>query len=415
MPGTRTTYDALLKDYYEDPIRETLNNEIFLFSKLEKSDREWSGRRVIFPVHVGRAAGAIGARAEGGTLPSASNQNHTQSVITATFQYATLEITGPVMASTKHAFGEALAMELDGLMTDFRKDLARQTYGEGRGILAQVGISAASASTIQVLNQNFEPGQPGARYLQVGDRIEGGSITDGDADFGDNQVINVALATALSSQTDTITVSSTVTITSSEGFLFREGNSLLEIVGLRGHIDDFAVSNLWGATGFLSAVQTISRSANLNWNATVLGNSGTARLMDGNLVQQAMDQIAIKSGKKPAFGVGHHDVLRAFLDSVAGDRRYTSPVFDVGMSKLTYNGTDLYADLEAPYNELFLLSDGTVKLYTMKDFHFADDDGAVLRNIQVTDQFRAFIRWFGQLGLENPRGACVIRDIRTNL
>ena len=75
MSSTRTTMDALLKDYYLPGVRKTLNDEVFLLSQIESSSDRVEGRQVIADIRVGRHQG-IGARGESGTLPDAGNSTH---------------------------------------------------------------------------------------------------------------------------------------------------------------------------------------------------------------------------------------------------------------------------------------------------------------------------------------------------
>ena len=64
------TVDAILKEFYDGGIRYQLNNEVMMYKNLSENDKPWSGRRVIFPVHLVRNSG-VGARAEQGILPTA--------------------------------------------------------------------------------------------------------------------------------------------------------------------------------------------------------------------------------------------------------------------------------------------------------------------------------------------------------
>ena len=89
MVQTMTNFDNVLKEFYEGAIRETLNNEVPLFRVLDESDREWSGRRVLWPVHTARNAG-VGARSDNGTLPTAGNQTHQLSIVSATYERCVL-------------------------------------------------------------------------------------------------------------------------------------------------------------------------------------------------------------------------------------------------------------------------------------------------------------------------------------
>ena len=75
MAQSLTNYDSVLKDFYEGVVRETLNQNVTAFRVLDESDKTWSGRRVNFPFRTARNSG-VGARSEGGTLPTAGQQGY---------------------------------------------------------------------------------------------------------------------------------------------------------------------------------------------------------------------------------------------------------------------------------------------------------------------------------------------------
>ena len=95
MAQNLSNFDAVLKEFYEGTIRDTLNNEVPLFRILDQSDRQWSGRRVLWPFRTSRNTG-VASRQEAATLPSASQQGYTQSVVSATYVYGRGQLTGQV-------------------------------------------------------------------------------------------------------------------------------------------------------------------------------------------------------------------------------------------------------------------------------------------------------------------------------
>lgn len=419
MAQTLTNFDAVLKEFYEGSIRETVNNEVVAFKMLDESDKEWSGRHVRFPVHTSRNSG-VGARAESGTLPTAGQQGYLEARVTSTYQYGRIEISGPSMKAGKNAFAATVASEIDGMTRDLVNDLGRQTWGTGDGRLAQIGAAAASASSFTVFNRFFEPGQPGARYINVGASVDIGTVASPTALASSQVVASVSISSNPATTTDTVNITaSTANASQCESFVFNRGagGAGVEMHGFRSLIDVFTEANIWGSNAFFgSAVQNINRATNAAWNATILGNSGVARVIDGNLIQQAFDQINIDAGKDPDFLWGHHAVCRAFLDAVSADRRYGSPEFKAGYSELSYNGVPLVRDRQAPHNELLIGVKGTVSMFTLADFEWADEDGSILARVSNQDQFEAFIRAYKNLGLnENPKGCVFIRDIRTDL
>jgi hypothetical protein len=73
MPATTTTFDAVLKDWFLGKVRDTLNEKVTMFDIANAASERVGGRRLVYPVHVGRNFG-VGTRSERGTLPTAQNE-----------------------------------------------------------------------------------------------------------------------------------------------------------------------------------------------------------------------------------------------------------------------------------------------------------------------------------------------------
>ncbi len=422
MPLTLSNYDNLLKDFYEGGVREQLNQEVVAFKTLDENDKSWSGRRVVFPLHSGRNSG-VGARTEGATLPAAGNQSHLLEVVSACYHYGRGQLTGQTLAAGKHAFAEAMATEMEGLTKDLTIDLGRVCWGTGDGRLAQIGADGASASALSVYNRYAEPGQPGARYIASGMLLDAGTVASPTAEFSSQTVISVNVSQNPATTTDTVTISnSALTVSQCDTYLFNRGagGAGVEALGFQALVDVYSDSNYWGSNAFYgSAILGMNRDANDVLDSIILGNSGVARIIDGNLVQTFFDRIHEESGEEVDFLWGHHSVIRAFLDSVSADRRYASTKFDAGMSSLTYNGVPLIRDRHATYNNLLGGKRSALRKFTLAPVGFADKDGAILSRIGgsgATDSYEFYIRTYFNLGIDgNFKSLGFIRDIKTDL
>jgi len=416
MAQSLTNFDEALKEFYEGAIRETINNDVVAFKELDEADRQWSGRRVIFPFHTARSPG-VGARAEGGTLPDASNQTYAESRITATYQYGVISLTGQVLEAGRNAFADAMQSEMQGITRDLVNDLARQAWGDGTGRLCQVAASATggNASAITVNNRFSAPGQPGARFVNINQVVGAGTVASPNLAFSAITVKAVTVSESPGTTTDSIGAASGMSKASSTSYFFNEGAAGSEMQGILGLIDNFSATNIWSSTGFAgSSVQNINRASVSNFNSIVLGNSSVERVVTPQLLQKAFDRIHVESGLEPDIIWGHHDTIRAVLESVTADRRYNSPDFAIGQSSLTYNGIKLTRDRYAPYNSLYILNKSILKMYTLSDLKFADRDGSILSR-GSGDDYSAFLRCYKNLGIDgNPRGGLVIRDIKVD-
>ncbi|RPI55995.1 MAG: phage major capsid protein [Deltaproteobacteria bacterium] len=424
MGQTYALYVAMLKEFYGTTFQETFNNENMLKKYLEESTKEFDGLRVNYPVHYGRNTG-VGARSEGAALPTAGYQKFAGVYVTAAYLYGRMDITGQAMAASKKtAFAEAMATEMEGVKTDLMFDVGRQCYGEGLGILAECGADSC-ATAVSVKNRFYHPGEPGGRYFQVGQYAAVGSATDFDeVTSGTSTVTTIAIASNSGTTVDTVSFSASIdTITACKMFLFSfvAGGPGIELKGLRSFIDDQTATNAYGLTGGMYGDDTIfnvDRGTVAGWNSYVDGNSGVERLINNTLLQRAESRAKKKGGKAINIHFGEYDVIDAFADSVAGDRRFNTKNFDAGVESLTFNGKAFVKDLNAPYNELFGLHKAAVKWYVLQNFGFDDLDGSVLKNVAGYDKNEAFIKGYMQVAPGEdaaPNSCFAIRDIKVDL
>jgi len=414
MGLTLSYYDAMLKEFYEPSMKDQLNKEIILFDNLQRGSQQFSGRRIVGAARIGRNIG-VGPRAEGDSLPTAGYENVQQYYITATYQYGRIELTGQVVRASKNAFAESLAFELEGIKDAIAMDCGRQSYGEGLGILAKMYANVNSQTTNYLSNRFYKPGMPGARYLNVGQDISFGS--PGAVSEGKSASIISFIQVANSSVVyDTMYTSNSALTASDTHFVFQHpgGGEGYSMLGLRALIDDVTESNVYGrAQGFYTAtIQSLSRATYSQWNANVINNCQVDRIIDGALMQKAFDLVKKGNGKNVSKIIGEYGAVSAFLDVVKDDRRYASNNFDAGKSALSYNGVPLVQDFLAPYNELFLFNDEAINLHVMKDFGFEDIDGSIINKIAGYDKVEAVFSFYGNIGINQPKSTCVIRDIR---
>ncbi len=432
MGQTYAYYAAALKEFYGTAIQETFNYEVLLKRYLEESSKKWDGLRVNFPAHTARNL-SVAARAEAATLPTAGQQSAVSVYVTPAYLYGRIDLTGQVMAAAgKNAFAEALSYEMEKVKDDFSKDVGRQVYGEGLGILAQVSPGTSSTSSQIALDNQFKkPGQPGARFMEVGMILQIGNTSCSDVATTGSPVLVCATTIQANSGTtyDLLTHSScldlggdgSLTYVFSYGIYGKADPKGLELKGLRAIVDDITQTNLYGLTAGYngnSALFNVDRGVVKGWNSVVDQNSGTERVLDSYLLQRTMSKIKKASGKDPDIMFGEYETVDAFWDSVAGDRRFASKNFDAGVDTLTFNGKTMVKDLLAPYNELYMLHKPALKWYVLKELGFADDDGNVMKNVTGYDRFEAFLRMYAQLGAGEeaaPNSCGVIRDIKTRL
>ena len=410
MATTSTSYDAILKDFYEGPVREHIENKVTILKLTEKSKRSWNGRQVRFPLHLSRNEG-VGARAESANLPTAGSQGYVNSDIEAKFLYGRITLTGPVMAASrgdKGAFAAALKQEVSGMRRDLRNDLNRQVWGVpilagagagATGVMAQINLSASSAT--QTMTSN-----PGTRYLKNNMKVVIGNPTNTTTL---SSVSDPNAVTAVNFSATQVTLSASIT-TLTNDFVVR-GESIAnssygnEITGLSYMVHDSENVDL----------QTVDVSANTEFKAHREENGGVDRDLSLELMQVAIDACDEKGGEEPSLIMGHQSMRREYINLLTSDVRYAPEQLKGGFQTLTYAGgttpIPIQFDKHAPYGKLYFIRLEDIKQYVMKDWGWADDDGAILSRVNNQDSWEAFMCWYGNMGLERRNTHAVIEDL----
>ena len=407
--GTNSAYDAVLKDFYEGPVREHIENKVTILRLTEKSKRQWSGRQVRWPVHLSRNEG-VGARSEGGDLPASGNQGYVESNITAKFMYGRISLTGPVMAASKGdkgAFASALKQEVSGMRRDLRNDMNRQVWGvavvsgdsAGRtGILGQVSDDVGGPAAEEVPVDN-----PGTRYIKKGMALAFGDHGELTGTPKDTATVGNVTSTGALSMTSTVTLDD-------NDFIVRGGSGSdnsydNEITGLSYIVHDSEDFNL----------QTITASTNPEFVAHREVNAAGDRDLSLELMQLAIDACDEKGGEEPTLIMGHQSMRREYINLLTSDVRYSPEQLKGGFQTLTYSGgsqpIQVQFDKHTPYGKLFFIHLPDIKQYVMKDWTWADDDGAVLSRVSDLDAWEAFMCFYGNLGCERRNTHAVIEDL----
>lgn len=397
MSATLTTVSNILKDLYLPPIQDQLQNEVLLLNRLETRSQELVGNQAVVPLHVGRSA-AIGGRAEGGALPATDYQRYAKAVYDLKYLYGRIGVTGPSMAKTASeagAFVRVLEGEINGMRMDLKKDLARQVYGSGNALIAQCGTTTTSNDVVLGSAEAIQKG-----WLSVGMIIDIGT-TASEATIADGVSI-----TAVNAATPTITISGSTVSTTSSHYVSRKdsrsGTTSYEIDGIKKIVASSATS--FGGINPATA-------GNEYWDNLRMTNSGTARPLTLDLLQQAWGLVRINSGETSLM-VTSFGVQRAFYNLLQSQVRYVEPTrLAGGFEALEFMGKPLVADIDAPWGEVYFLSEDHLKVFAPNDWHFLEEDGSVLKYVSGYDKWEAVLAKYMNLGATRRNVQLLLDDI----
>jgi hypothetical protein len=402
---TFTTADKVLKEDYLPPVREQLNMTNALLAQVEKNSTDIEGRRALLSLHTGRTSG-VGARAEGGTLPSAGVQGYTEQRVPVKNVYGRIQVSGPVIAamkSDKGSFVRAVDSEMKGLTADLKRDVNRQLWGTSDGIVASCGTTGNS-TTLQLASTTSN-----AQIRQIVDigLIDIGTAADTDAV---STVAKTVSGYSYANKTVTIDVAVTTTVASSHK-VFRSGvfagganNSTTELTGLQ---------SIVAATGSLFNVDPATVPS---WASYVDSNSGTNRSLSENLLASVIHNVAIASGSEPNLAFSSDGVHRSFANLLTSLKRFNNTVEVKGGFKgleMTAGGGSIpfLWERDAKDNAVFLLNTDHLIEFQMSDWDWMDKDGAILSRVSNTDAYEAVLFKYCELATDMRNAHGLISDV----
>lgn len=411
--ASTTTLDSALKEFYLPPAREQLNNENMMLAQIERSSRHVEGRRAVLSLHVQRNSG-VGARAEGGALPTAGSQGYAEERVGLAYNYLRIRVSGQAMKATVNdsgSFVRALSSEMTQGVNDLRRDINRQIFTDGNAAIAQ--CASVSTATITLTT----PSTTQLNQLHVGMLIDVGTVSDADAKGAGLEIASIDK----SAGTVTFTSNPTSGVGTSH-FLYRQGNKLdadgsgADAADGAGTNELIGLAKIVGAAG--TSLHNVDSSTYGSWASTINSNSGTNRAATDTLFEKVIDDIDIESGKSPNLCVTTKGVRRNYAAQLKSMKRFNdgaSLTLKGGFKALTIDCGDvslpLVADRDAPVNTAYLLNTGHLVQHEMSDWEWADYDGAILRNRSGYDEWEAFMFKYHQLCTDQRNAHGKIADI----
>lgn len=415
-----STLSTILKEYYLGPVTEQLNNEVLLLSRLESKSEDLVGKRAYVPLHWGRSGG-IGARSEGETLPVAGKQQYEKAVYDLKYLYGVVRVTGPSMAKTKNeagAFLQALKSELDGVRNDLKKDLARQVYGNGTGVVATVATNAANSTTVAYVGTEalrkgqLYPGFVATIYDASATADLAGTHTISAVDVTAGTVTFAAAVGVPLANNDTIRRAGVKTSSATEGNTYSLSD---EVDGLRRIVSNTATA-LGGITPTGNAAWWDNQRIAASGASSTDGSSTKALTLED--IQKGLNLARIAGGM-PSSVITSLGIQREFYMLLQDYVRYVEPdssmSYGAGFKTLSYNGMPVIADIDAPYGQMYILDEATMKVFSDQDWHFLDADGLTLRQVTGVDAFEAILARYMNLGATRRNNQVVITGIGVDL
>jgi len=403
--------------------------------------------------HYGRSKG-VGARGDTGALPDADRQKFKTCTVPMKYNYARVTFTGPTIAATrdaKGAYARVVDTEIRGAVTDLQKEINRQLWGGGYGVLGRWESGASSAQYWAkayrgntVASDGFGSTfggkyveENGAAVIVIMSSKASSKFTVVAVDGTDVNVSAVDSTTYTSK--DGITMTSTGSTEATGAYFIRPGNSpaawantdaagahRYEMMGIRGvvtnqNLDEISLFDASSNAGFVTndPFQDLSCTSTYTWwKSNVMthpsGRYGGQRALSLDLMQQMFDKVEIKAGKDygPDLIMTTHSLRREYLELMQADRRNVNTMkLDGGFTALEYNGTPLMVDYDAIDGEIYFLTTKDLAIFRMSDYDWMTKDGAVLSRISGYDAYEAVLFRYAELGARRRNSHGVICDL----
>lgn len=321
-----------------------------------------------------------------------------QAYIAAKVNIWAAELTGFAITLSKDAldtFVSGLDDEFSDALASMKKDMNRQCFGYGKGVLTQVnGAVSASTSVVCDSVQYFYPGMK----LDFWTALSGGTKQASAVEISS---INVS--------TKTLTMASAVTV-DDDSYIFRDGiydsapSDGKEMMGLDGIADDGTL---------VSTFQGLSRSTYSTLKGTLLNASSAS--ISGDLMQQLIDLVETTSGKKVDRIVSHRTQRRLYLNLLTPQKRFMDDKLDAGFSVLEYNGLPWAVSHDCPESKIFCYPRNSVERYEALPTTLGgvESSGRLDRKTNY-DVYESFYRNYGNIGSKQPNSVGKLHTLATS-
>jgi hypothetical protein len=325
---------------------------------------------------------SVGAINETESFRTIDNENYAQWKVSPKVLTAPVNISGLAARAAEgdeESFVNALVHALDMAKERLLKDENRQFFGLGNGLLASPSASAASNVTSFTCDS--------AQYLRrnmVVDIFQGATKTVDSIRISDVDKVTgiVYFATSLGAA---VTATSQLVKENIRDSAASDGK---EAMGLRGIVDD-------GSD--LTTFQDIDASASRIWRGRRIDAASASLTSD--LLQRLLDDVYVLSGEMPDKLIMHPKQGRKYLDIVMPQKRYTDQSYDAGFQKLSFNGTELWKEVDCQHDTVYALKLSEIAKFEVAPLEMGGLEGSdkFLRS-GGKDVFEAYWRHYMNFG-----------------
>jgi hypothetical protein len=394
MSANLTTLAGLLKRIQSGEVVDQQNLDCRAMDEIAKSAKKYNaGGQGFFGAINDYGNESVGALNETEQFRTIDSENYQQYKVVPKILNGPIEITGlaaEAADSDEEAFAEAVLKEVQGAKKRLRKDMNRQFYGIGTGALASPSANSASNVTSFTVDS--------AQYLRknmVIDIYNGATRTVSSLRISNvdkpNNIVYFSASLGAAVITTDVMVKENIRVSASA-----DGK---EMMGLNGIVDDGTL---------LTTFQNLDATSLLEWRGVRI-DAASANLTS-DLLQRLLDDVGTLGGQDPDTLITHKLQRRKYLDIVVPEKRFMDQKLDAGFQKLSFNGIELWLDVDCQRNQVYAVSKSRLYRFEVSPMAMGGLDGSDtwLRATNF-DKFQAYWKAYMNFGTDkrNAHGKIV--------
>jgi hypothetical protein len=404
MAADLTSVDAALKETWtESRLAEQLYQKNPLLDKVKKLKSTQVGQQAVTPIHTGRNWGYTATPANAGTLNAAGQQEIKQATWQYTHHHSQVRIEGSAIDGTRGdalSVAEVVDMEVEGALNDLNRQLTRQLFMDGDGLIAQCGTTTASTTVALNATSGFNALERG--WIAPGSVVDIGTTGDGDVIAAGRTVTAVTESTSA----PTIVISGATVTTSASHYVSLQ-NSRSATTGAT-----YEMNGLGNIVSSSASLGGLSVASVPTWASPSVDSTSQALTLP--LMYTACRKVFQKTGNDPNYVATSPKQLQAAYALAQAQVRFHSDNVSFGNVEGTdINGMKLYRHPDCKNEDMFFLTVEDLLLVSAGDPFWQNKvAGANILNwIQGTDQYGAKITVRLNLGARRRNSHSALRGL----
>lgn len=351
----------LLKKNIAPTIEPQFNEDSYMLSNIPKNKRSgFKNNTIYLDLRRSRNESIASIAAATTSLPTAGSQKRSQASVNDTYTFGTFQLD---MRTLAHAEGNEdsivniLTEETEGLRKDMAKDLNRQLFGDGTGVLATV----ASNSAAKIITVDS------TKYIYEGQLLNiGGDLVEVDQVTSDT----------------TFTVLANVTVVAAETVIKSEGNAEMNGLALAVGTGNF---------------ENITVASNNFWKSYVDATVETYTTATALEADMRTAKTAVNKYGKVSTILTTYELRDGYINLNVTNQRFVDSMElkgGFGMAP-TFDGLPVVADFDCQTGVMYNLDWDALSLEYTKPMEFMDSGNGVLVPIPQKTYSEATLYVFG--------------------